>query len=255
MPQGNAAAELTLRALSESAKDDLGCYARALTSAAAAVNPAYGLAWYGEHYRQVACDADWFAGSLVDNASVEGDGARKLWALAAQCAGSVGTPISEKIRRHAIDESRHAQYYIRIVDIIFPHSISAGLRLELDQISPHYLPTSAPPASLPPKTAERVIDELVQMNIGEIRTRINQLLLRPVAHAYCGDHGDHDALQRILDRLMRDETRHIHYTAKILEDYSRHGYRSLVRNVMATRMHDFNMITLDEVAADLFDGS
>lgn len=255
MPSKNAAAELTLEALAAHPPGSLGNYAIALRSAVAAVNPAYGQAWYGERYREVACNPDWFIGSLVDNASVEGDGARKLWALSAQCAPATSEQIALQIRSHAIDESHHAQYYIRMADIIFPHSIPDNLRPSLDSLSPHYVPGSVSPTDLSPKTAERVIDELVQMNIGEIRTRINQLLLRPIAHAYCGENGDHDALQRVLGRLMSDETRHILYTARILEQYSRQGQQELVSDLMVQRMDDFDAITHREVGADLFDGS
>ncbi len=254
MQDGNVAAELTLAALKAHSDDDLSNYSESLTLAAAAVNPAYGLAWYGERYREVACDPEWFIGSLVDNASVEGDGARKLWALSAQCNEATSERVSHAIKRHAVDESHHAQYYIRMADIIFPYSIPDELRPSLEALSPHYLAVSVLPSDLPGKTTERVIDELVQMNIGEIRTRINQLLLRPIAHAYCGENGDHKALQRTLDRLMRDETRHIHYTALILEGYSRRGQGRLVRDLMEQRMGDFDRITRKEVGVGLFDG-
>ncbi|WP_445270349.1 hypothetical protein [Streptomyces sp. DSM 41634] len=252
MAAGNASAQLTIDALTEYSSDDLDIYSKALQEATATVNPAYGLAWYGERYREVASDPDWFIGSLVDNAFVEGEGARKLWVLSAECTS---TTISKQVKRHAIDESRHAQYYIHIIDIIFPGSIPDHIRPQLDALSPRYLPSSVPPAGMPAKSTQRVIDEIVQMNIGEIRTRINQLLLRPVAHAYCGENGDHDALQRVLDRLMRDETRHIHYTADIIEQFSREGGGALVHDLIGQRMHDFNAITLQEVGEDLFDGS
>jgi hypothetical protein len=242
-------AGLTLDALEAHSPANLSNYARALREATAATNPAYGLAWYGDRYRDVAGDPDWFIGSLVDNAWVEGEGARKLWILSARCADAA---ISQQIRRHAIDESRHAQYYVRMVDVLFPNSISDQLRPELAALSPRYLPTSAPPAGLPAKTSEQLIDDLVQLNIGEIRTHINQLLLRPVAHAYCLDH---DALQRILHRLMRDETRHIHYTARILEQFARRGRGALVHDLFCSHMDDFNTVTLREVGEDQFDGS
>jgi len=249
----NAAAELTIAALSDRGNVGLAFYADSLRAATSATNPAYGLAWYGDHYRDVARDPDWFANSLVENAFVEGEGARKLWMLSAQCPDRV---IADKVRRHAVDESRHAQYYIRIIDIVFPGSIPAELRPDLDALSPRYLPNSVPPAGLPRKAEMRVIDELVQMNIGEIRTRINQLLLRPVAHAYCGDREDaRESLQRVLDRLMRDETRHIGYTAEILEAYAGRGLGGLISELFEERMREFDSITQQEVGKGQFDGS
>ncbi len=250
---GNAVADLTLEALSGYSTSRLEFYAASLRAATTASNPAYGLAWYGDHYRDVARDPDWFVGSLIDNAFVEGEGARKLWALSAQCP--VGQTAAQ-IKRHAIDESRHAQYYIRIVEIVFPDSIADEIRPDLDALSPRYLPTTAAPVDLAMKSEKRVVDELIQMNIGEIRTRINQLLLRPVARAYCNERDDDLVkLRRVLDRLMRDETRHIYYTAQLLERYALDGWGELIEGLMHQRMQDFNEITLEEVGAGRFDGS
>jgi hypothetical protein len=91
-----------------------------------------------------------------------------------------------------------------------------------------------------------VLDELIQMNIGEIRTRINQLLLAPVITEFCPRHGKR-RLSRMLASLMEDETRHIEYTARLIERAIRGGDEAYVRRTMARRVAEFNRITLAEV--------
>jgi hypothetical protein len=220
-------------------------YAEFLSQACVVVPPPYGMAWYGERYR----DPDWLAGSLVDNAAKEGEGAKKLWEL----AGAITDPaVAQRVRRHALDESLHARYYIRMIDLAFPGSIGADLRSDLEALSPGYSPQALPPHQ-EPRSDERLLDELVQINIGEIRTRIHQMLLRPVLTVYCPD-ANTRALVRLLQRLLKDETKHVAYTAHLIDRFSS-GRERKVGELFTARVHDFNLITLSEVGEELYDGA
>jgi uncharacterized ferritin-like protein (DUF455 family) len=97
-----------------------------------------------------------------------------------------------------------------------------------------------------------MLDELSQMNIGEIRTRIHQLLMRPVIRAYCRE-TMRPRLQRVLDRLLNDETRHIKYTARLIDRLSS-GREQAAISVFSTRLAEFNEITLREVGQAQFIG-
>jgi hypothetical protein len=97
------------------------------------------------------------------------------------------------------------------------------------------------------------LDELIQMNIGEIRTRIHQLLLRPVIMIHCPPEG-RAKLQRILDSLLGDETRHIEYTARLIEK-AMEASAGFVRHTMKQRLDEFNQITLEEVGELSFEGA
>lgn len=243
----NAAASLTLDAIAGPA-DTLTEYSSLLETACAKAPPPYGEHWYGERYRRVACDPDWLAQSLVANAQKEGDGARKLWIL----AGRAEDPnIAEQVRRHAIDESRHAALYLRMLDITFPDAVDDELRALLGSIPPGYTLNDRP-TKLQPEPDEHVYDELVQMNIGEIRTRIHQLLLRPMITLHCPESG-RAKLTRILDSILRDETKHIRYTARLLEAAAGSGRRAFIARTMKHRMAEFNDITLQEVGQPAFD--
>lgn len=241
--------DLTIEALERSGNETFTNYTATLTAACEKHPPPYGMSWYGDRYREVACDPSWLANSLIANAAKEGEGSRKLWLLAGR-TGDVG--ISEEIRLHAIDEARHARLYIELLAIAFPEVVDANLRANLDTLSPGY--TSQDYPTVTPKASEAsVLDELIQMNIGEIRTRIHQLLLRPVLTAHCPAEG-RGRLIRILDSLLADETKHIQYTARLIEKATQASYE-FVSTTMEKRLEEFNQITLQEVGEACFEGA
>jgi len=239
-------AELTLSALNDRGSTALDEYSTSLISACQKHPPPYGMSWYGDKYRDLGTDPQWFAHSLIANAEKEGEGSRKLWEL----SGRTGDPeISKKIKNHAIDESRHARLYIVMLGLIFPDALAEGVRTVANSISPGFNNRQTPPKA-PFAAIDHVMDEVIQMNIGEIRTRIHQQLLRPLATAYCENlqPGNKPKLTTILESLMEDETRHIEYTAILIDWYAKSGHSKFVKKTMSTRIKDFNDITLAEVA-------
>lgn len=245
----SAVADLTLEALQAQGVGSLPLYAACLRKACESDPPPFGLQWYGEKFRGLASDPSWLAMSLVQNAQVEGDGSRKLWNLAGRTRDIV---IADNIRRHAVDESRHALLYIAMTRTAFPQALGTALEEMLCDVSPNYSSHDVP-AALEASSDDWVLDELIQMNIGEIRTRINQLLLRPMVQAHAALEA-RPILQRLLDALLLDETRHIAYTAKLIEAAAAGGRRSFVENVMARRLRDFNEITIHEVGIETLAG-
>jgi len=243
-------ADLTLEALGSNGTEPLPEYAASLRASCAAHAPPFGMAWYGEKYRAVATDPAWLASSLIANAQKEGEGSTKLWALAGR-AGDAET--ADQIRLHAVDESRHALLYLAMLDLVFPDAVEPEFRPALDRISPRYGKKDHPPAHSIAAPEEEVLDELIQMNIGEIRTRIHQLLLRPMINAHCAQ-AQREKLNAILDSLILDETRHIEYTARLINRASQSGRSSFVQRTMAARFEEFNAITLAEVGEAKFVG-
>lgn len=197
--------------------------------------------WYGAKYRRCATDLDWLALSLLQNAEKEAEGSGMLWALSARTPSA---RIAEQVRRHAIDESRHADVYVRLCDRVFPSSIGSDLRPLVETLSPRYRLTQRPAASKH-ATLTAVLDELVQMNIGEIRTCANQLLMRPVLLSLC-DGTDAIGVRAALDALLNDELRHIEYTARLIEEYCA-TEPEFFEHVVALRLRDFRDLTLQEV--------
>jgi hypothetical protein len=204
--------------------------------------PPFGAKWYEERFAELAENPRWIATQLLGSAQGEGEGARNLWQLAA-CA--LDPFISEQVRLHAIDESRHSKMYGWLLAEVFPDLTSQGGIAKLNELSPGYTLSDYP---LPqgPKSDARVLDELAQTNLSEIRTCKNTVLLRPVLLRLCKP----KHVQRVswvIDRLLFDEINHIRYTAQILDAACVAGNRALVRHIFTERTREFSAITLREV--------
>jgi hypothetical protein len=60
-------------------------------------------------------------------------------------------------------------------------------------------------------------------------------------------------LTRILDALLLDETRHIAYTAALIEEFASSGEAELVKRLMQERLSDFNAITNEDLGRNVFE--
>jgi hypothetical protein len=237
----NRIAELTLSAMGHTIRD-LPHYQSALSQGCELHPPPFGEAWYSNRFREMACDAGWVVQCLIANAKKEGDGARTLWSLAGAISEQT---IARQVSQHAVDESRHARVYITMIELTFPGALDPSVAASLQDVAPSYHANDAPPAS-PARERLVVVDEIIQMNIGEIRTRINQLLLRPVLCAWAPEEAI-PRLHKALERLMVDETRHIEYTARLIEAAASEGLSDFVHEAMSKRIADFNEYTLTDV--------
>jgi hypothetical protein len=235
----NFVAELTVKALRANGGAAWSRYRDSLITACRKAPPPFGTRAYGETYRDAATDPCWMAHSLVKNAEGEGDGARHLWDLAA-CTPDAR--VAAQVKAHAIDESRHARAYVAMLDLAFPGVVDDEFHAQLTRAVPRLYP--AKPARAPRDSPYDPItlDDLIQMNIAEIRTLVHHLLQRPVLLGYCAPERRR-RLARVLDSLRRDEIGHIGYTAALIEESARHGEADVVKRLMQQRMSDFNAIT------------
>jgi hypothetical protein len=123
--------------------------------------------------------------------------------------------------------------------------MTEALRGELKALAPIYRPGDKPERHAP-YTHQEVLDNLFQMNVAEIRTMVNQMLARPVLLTYCPA-VSRERLTRMLDRLMWDETRHVGYTARIIDDALATRDGELLLDLASTRVVQLNELTLTEV--------
>jgi hypothetical protein len=245
----NVVAHTTLGALAAHGVPALPAYRRALVSACNATPPPFGKRDYGSLLRRCAADRDWVVLCVVNAALGEGEGAEHLWDLAASTSDKF---VARQIQAHAIDESRHARGYLTLLDLIFPGAVSQRERRSYEQLSPGY--TKSTPLKAAKGSAfafSATVDELIQMNMAEIRTRANHILQRPIFLAYCPAE-QRRRVRRILDSLLVDETRHIAYTARLIERAARKSGSARVTELMHERLRDFNEITEEEVARRRF---
>ncbi len=233
--------DTALDALLQFGIDGLDDYGRALRAACAAAPPPFGFSWYGDRYRYFASDPSWFANSLIANAAKEGDGSSTLWSLSSRIEHR---EIADLVRRHAIDKSRHAKFYISLLKLTFPELIEEVQTKQLTRLSPGYTIRDYPdPAD--PSPEEQVFDELIQMNIGEVRTLIHQMLMGPVIVLHSPAHSRR-RMQALMKGLGRDEQIHIGYTAKLIDAAAKKNPR-LIYRLMERRVRDFNDYTLNEI--------
>jgi hypothetical protein len=225
---------------------ELPFYEKALAAACDACPPPFGRKEYGELYKRSSIDPDWVALSLLTAAQSEGEGARHLWDMAA-CTADF--EIARQMQQHAIDEARHSRGYVTLLGLIFPDSADEQLQARLANLSPGYtLRTPLIASAGSPFAYSATVDELIQMNIAEIRTRIYHVLQRPVLLSdYCHA-SERSRVRQILDWLLVDETQHIAYTARLIERAARGAGASQVMDLMLERIKDFNEITEEEIA-------
>jgi hypothetical protein len=246
----NIAAELTLKSLRAHYGAAGPYYRDALIVACRKAPPPFGTKNYEKIYRDVAKDPNWMAVSLIQNAQGEGEGSGHLWDLAA-CTPDVR--VAAQIKAHAIDESRHAKAYLAMLDLTFPDAVDNESRTQLASLSPGYTqrsPLESHEGS--PYASAITLDDLIQMNIAEIRTLVHHLLQRPMLLAYCAPERRH-RLALLHDRLRLDEARHIGYTAGLIEEFAQRGEADAVSRLMQERMSDFNAITNEDLGRGAFE--
>jgi hypothetical protein len=246
----NIAAELTLGALREHGWAVWAYYGDALTTACRKAPPPFGTKEYEKIYRDVASDPSWMAMSLIQNAQGEGEGSGHLWDLAA-CTPDVR--VAAQVKAHAIDESRHAKAYVAMLELTFPSVVDDELRAQLNFLSPGYNQRSPlEPHKGSPYASAITLDDLIQMNIAEIRTLVHHIIQRPMLLAYCAPERQ-DRLGRLHDRLRLDEVRHIGYTAALIEQFAHGGEADAVKRLMQERMSDFNALTKEDLGRGGFE--
>jgi hypothetical protein len=227
----------------------LNSYLNAIEHSFLKYPPPFSFNWYGDRFRFWACDPVWLANSLINNSIIESEGSIKLW----QFAGEIPDfELSDIVRLHAIDESAHARVYLKILELVFPDKIKPDLITDISSSLSRFTLSS---------TLERtkyvdqlyILDSIIQMNIGEIRTRINQLLMKPVLLAYCSEE-NLPQLNSLVNSLLTDETKHILYTAELINNAIKSCNADVVTSIFDKRLNEFNILTLQEIEQARFEG-
>jgi hypothetical protein len=243
------AARVALRERSDN--DDCPRYFAALEEAVHDEQPPFDGVAYAEVYREASVSAAWMAVSLMTNAEREGDGAQRLWSLAA-CTDNAH--VQQLLKEHAVDESRHALLYLALLDLTFPGLTAPAFREELNQLSPRYsLQQELAPVPGSPYAKKPSIDDFLQMNIAEIRTAIHHIMQRPAIASHSAGRDTQKRIGAIQDSLLRDELKHVGYTAVLIERLANEKTPSELSRLFHQRFHDFNQITREELKQGAFD--
>jgi hypothetical protein len=238
-----AVVDRLLLAIREFADDELPHYTSALRQGFDAVGPVFTRARYGEFFWHcTATVPGWLARVILANADAESAGSAKLLRLWAGIPGHA--EVATQVLAHAKDEAGHSRLFVTLAATAFPwigrEVDLAHVRAGLTRVTP---PQLIPDAD---KLDEAlVIDHLVQMNIGEIRTRLHMELLAPAIHEFADDE-QRPKVREILDGLGVDEVRHIGYTARLMEAWCREGAADRIAALYRERLADFHRITIEQ---------
>jgi hypothetical protein len=225
-------------------------YFAALDTALREHPPPFGTQAYEDLYRDASANGQWMAISLMTNADREGDGATRLWSLAA-C--SHDREEQQLLKRHAVDESSHALAYLALLDLTFPEAVSPAFRTELKQLSPGYsMAKELFPVENSPYARTPTLDDFIQMNIAEIRTTLHHLMQRSALAVHCPAE-NLPRTTKILDSLLRDELSHVAYTAELIERKAQGAESGALPALFCRRLQDFNRITREELGQKIFD--
>lgn len=214
----------------------------AVLAEALAKEPAYyGREAYIRGFQKAATDAAWFARYLVSNADMEGYSGRQLWHYAQSVEDSA---LRREMQRHARDELRHSKIFGQLLCLIFPHLDTASVRRRLEAFAPSV--ETLPKAN---KATRRGQEELVMTmalaNLHELKALILERLLEPILLAYSP--GSVAAkVQSLAATLIRDELRHIHYTAEFLDKCLRTEEAEFVREALFDFHRTLNSVTESE---------
>lgn len=223
--------------------NDLPHFTDCIRGAFASVDAVFWRDRYLEFYwRCVTTVPSYIQQVVAANAEAESAGAAGLFELWTTVRDS--PKVEEGVEKHFRDESRHARLFVHLTELAFPGFVVANeaeawkLRL-FDATRATYVKADAA-ASTPV-----ILDNLVQMNIGEIRTRAHMFMIGPVLTAFAPDENK-ERVDGILSGLVYDEVSHIGYTACLMEEWCRDGHKSLVQQLYARRLRDFNQYTIEQ---------
>ena len=203
--------------------------------------PPYFRQEYGESFRRHVLSPIWVIQSLISNAIKEGEGSRDLGIVANSCPDR---EIRGQLVEHLEDEARHCRLYLRLIDIVFPASLPQDVLTEIENRLP---PLVHRLTDIPPIEDWQLLDNLIQINLGEVRTCIHQRLLEPVLHAYCPVDSQ-PKLADALKWLASDETRHIQYTAQRIGQLGA-ADEAAARSLFVARSRHFNAYTERELGS------
>jgi len=232
-----------LIAIREFTGEDLGIYSDSLTNAFESVKPIFTSPRYAEFFWHCATSVPgWIPQVVLGNAAKESEGSEKLFRIWQQV--DYNREVEEAVLRHAKDESRHSRLFLELTRIAFPDSPVCTDIGRLDRELPDVRKREGRKC-LPRLDENQLIDSLVQINIGEIRTRIHVLFFAPVIHELA-PRESRERVKNILFGLVHDEVRHIGYTATLMERWARTGDRQRIHDLYRSRLAEFSRITVAE---------
>jgi len=229
--------------LKDYSNDDLSRYTVLMKDAFQQVGPIFTKPQYVDFFWHCASTVPgWIADVVLANADAESQGAKKLVDL--WKSTTIDKEIEDSILFHAKDEARHSHLFVKLDSIAFPESNTDGelskIKDGLTKINSHDLVKDGVSVS-----NYDLLDYLVQMNMGEIRTLVHMHFLGPVIFAMTPKESK-DKVYTILQGLAKDEVIHIGYTSKLIEDWCNDSNYTVAKHLYHNRLMDFHKLTVSQ---------
>lgn len=226
----------------------LTTYSNSLRTAFTNFSPVFTQEHYADFYLACASrEPAWIASNILANAKKESDGSRLLYEFWRRLR--CNAVLEDDVMFHIKDEIRHSKLFISLTELAFPDIVGEPFvdRLRDDLFSLNGSEISKNVAIL---AEAEVVDHLVQMNLGEIRTRVHISMIAPLIAAFTPV-ANRQKVEKLLASLVDDETSHIAYTAKHLEAMSDRIGAEAIARLFSRRLRDLHQYTLDETAEAL----
>ncbi|MEZ9789585.1 hypothetical protein BCT04_03325 [Vibrio breoganii] len=213
-------------------------YLTMLESASERIAPSFVTFEYGERFREITSNRQHFAIQQINSAVEEASGAERLIHLIGELPqNELG--LEMKFRKHAKEEIFHHSLFVELFDnVFFDIKIDEELRDQVVNCPPNL---EAVTHSNIKVTQNRILEEIVQINIGEIRNLVQLKLSKPVVIAHCWDESYLHRCDEVMDRLIHDEGGHIYYTAILIERLIDAGFQNDIVALMDEAFYLFDI--------------
>ena len=240
--------QITLQVLKQNGYCNLQNYDKILSGSFDLTPPPYGKKYFSKEYFRMARNSGWFAGLLISDADIEGYSAGRLWDYT---YGVEDQKFKEGMRAHALDEARHSRLFTRMLFRLFPELETEKRSAEMLKMAPDLKPLQKiQTASKDFFTFEEVLNSAILINLYEIKALIMLKLLGPTLTAYC-DSSEKTWAKQVTSALIKDEARHIGYTADFIEKACNRGYKNYVSDAVEEFQKALNEVTTGELEETL----
>lgn len=181
----------------------------------------------------------WLPEVILANAYSESEGSEKLLEIWQRTNFDAG--IENEILYHTKDEARHSRLFIKL---LLDFNIDEISRKKINNISKNLTKIDRSKLiKVDIKTHEaHFIDEIIQINLGEIRTLVHMHFLGPVIFSLTKPERK-DKTSEIIQGLANDEIIHISYAARIINNWCKDGNYIIANNIFKNRNYFFNLFT------------
>lgn len=232
-----------LEGLSQHLDAPVDSYAECLTLAFDGFSPVFTQPPYADFYLQCTASVPaWIPSNILANAKKESDGSRLLFELWRRVHNDAA--LEDDVLYHVRDEVRHSKLFVTLAELSYP-SLS-GSAVISDVRSTLFSLDSEPLVKASERLSDQdILDHLVQMNLGEIRTRVHISMIAPLVSAVTPP-VNRAKVEKLLASLVSDETAHVAYTARHIERFCAKRGTDEVASLFKKRLRDLHDYTIDE---------